>query len=188
MPSRRIAIFAGAALLLALLLFRGIPYLTQQREVIASTPTPNAITAVSPIALKPRSQICTNQVSYSPDSQVARFVTAGPLEPKGPPLAITASGPGYRAGAKVPGGYPGTGAVEVRLAPPNRSLIGEFCIRNAGRTQWCSPGRRRGGRWAAPSQRWTVPSCQRSCHSRSAAPTARRCCPGFARCSTTTRL
>src|SRR5436190_17311669 len=118
MPYRRLAIFAGVALLLALLLFRGIPYLTQEREVIASTPTPNAITAVTPIPLKPRSQVCTSQVSYNPDSQVARFVTAGAVEAKGPPLAITASGPRYRARATVPGGYPESGPVEVRLAPP----------------------------------------------------------------------
>jgi hypothetical protein len=144
MPSRRVAIFAGVALLLALLLFRGIPYLTQQREVIASTPTPNAITAVSPIALKPRAQICTNQVTYNPDSQVARFVTAGAPQAKGPPLAISASGPGYRARSQVPGGYPGSGPVEVRLAPPNRSLIGEFCIRNSGRAQVVLAGTQEG--------------------------------------------
>jgi hypothetical protein len=144
MPSRRIAIFAGVALLVALLLFRGVPYLTQKREVIASTPTPNAITAVSPIGLKPRSQICTNQVSFGPDSQVARFVTADPIQAKGPPLEITASAPGYRARAQVPGGYPGSGPVEVRLAPPKRSLIGEFCIRNAGRAQVVLAGTQEG--------------------------------------------
>src|SRR5689334_18402936 len=135
MPNRRLVILAGAALVLALLLLRGIPYLTQKREVIASTPTPNAITAVSPIALQPRSQVCTNQVSYSPDSQVARFVTAGTADAKGPPLAVTASAPGYHARAQVPAGYPGSGPVEVRLVTPTHSVIGDFCIRNSGHTQ-----------------------------------------------------
>src|SRR4051794_23176744 len=144
MSSRRVAIFAGVALLLALLVFRGLPYLTQTREVIASTPTPNAITAVSPIGLKARSQICTTQVTYSPESQVARFVTADPVQVKGPPLEITASAPGYRARAQVPGGYPGSGPVEVRLAPPKRSLIGEFCIRNSGHAQVVLAGTQEG--------------------------------------------
>src|SRR5436305_889298 len=144
MPSRRLAIAAGAALLVALLLVRGVPYLSQKREVIAATPTPNAIAAVSPIMLKPASQVCTGQVSYSPDSQIARFVTVGSPKEKGPPLMITADGPGYRAHARIPAGYPGTGTIESRLTPPEHSLIGEFCIHNAGHSQVVLAGTQEG--------------------------------------------
>src|SRR3954452_7506591 len=135
MRSRWGPVLAGAGLLLAVLLFRGIPYLTQQREVSSATPTPNAVGAVSPIMLKPRSQVCSTLVTFSPDSQVARVVAVGDAAKKGPALSVTASGPGYKASSPVPAGYPGTGPVEVRLKTPQKSLIGQFCVRNDGPAQ-----------------------------------------------------
>src|SRR6478672_7750379 len=135
MRSGRIAIAVGLLLLLALLIGRGAPFLTQKREVTASVPTPNAVGAVSAIMLKPGSQVCSTLISYSHDAQVARFVAVGDPKQPGPALTINADGPGYHKQAEVPGGYPGTGPVEVALDPPAHSLIGQFCIRNTGTTQ-----------------------------------------------------
>src|SRR3954454_587591 len=133
MRSGRIAIGVGVALLVALLVGRGAPLLTQKREVIASVPTPGAVGAVSPIELKPGSQVCTTLISYSPDAQVARVVAAGDPKTPGPPLMVNADGPGYHTTAQTPGGYPGTGPVEFALDPPKHSLIGQFCVRNKGK-------------------------------------------------------
>src|SRR3954453_4849611 len=135
MRSGRVAIVAGVLLLVALLIGRGVPFLTQQREVTASVPTPNAVGAVTPIMLKPGSQVCSSLISYSADAQVARFVAVGDPKKPGPALTINADGPGYHQQAEVPAGYPGTGPVEVALNPPDHSLIGQFCIRNKGRKQ-----------------------------------------------------
>ncbi|HEX6713736.1 MAG TPA: hypothetical protein VF066_10135 [Thermoleophilaceae bacterium] len=132
MAERRLPIAFGVVLLLGLLAARGIPWLTHEREVIAATPTPNAISAVSPIGLEPRAQACTSPVTYSPQSEVARFVVRDKQKGGGPPLLITAHGPGYKTSAQLPGGYPGAGPAEVPLKTPRSSLLGEFCIRNMG--------------------------------------------------------
>ena len=135
MADRRIPIALGVALFVALLLIRGIPYLTQQREVIASTPTPHALNAVSPVPVKPGSTACMTQVTFSPQAQAVQFDAAGAAQQKTPPLVVTAKGPGYRASARVNGGRPGNGSIDVAIRPASHSLIGELCIRNAGRSQ-----------------------------------------------------
>ncbi len=134
MAERRGPIAFGIVVLVALLVLRGAPYLGHKREVVAAVPTPNAVTAVSPIPLAPHAQVCTKFVTYSPQSQVARFNLAGGPDQKGSPLVVNADGPGYHAEARVPPGYAPTGAAEVALRPPGHPLIGQFCVRNAGMT------------------------------------------------------
>lgn len=142
--ARRVPVIFGVLVLVALLAIYGIPFLTQKREVIAATPTPNAVSAISPLTLAPGSKLCSSQVTFSPQAQVARFVAVGDPAKKGPPLTVTAFGPGYRAQAHVPGGYPGTNVIEVPIKTPDHSLIGTFCVRNAGKTQVLLAGTQEG--------------------------------------------
>jgi hypothetical protein len=129
---RRLVVAAGAALVLALLLIRGIPYLTQQREVIAATPTPNAVSAVTPVPLPSGSTACLTQVTFSPQAQVARFVTYGTPGAKVSPLVVTAAGGNYKTTSRLSATYPSIGTVEVPIRPAKRPVIGQLCIRNKG--------------------------------------------------------
>src|SRR5689334_20624421 len=126
---RRVVVGAGVVLLVALLLIRGIPYLAQQREVIAATPTPNAIGAITPVPLAARSTACMTQVTFSPQAQVARLVTAGTAGQKVSPLIFTAEGPGYRTTSRLPATYPSAGTVEVPIRPAKHPVIGQLCVR-----------------------------------------------------------
>src|SRR3954452_18835544 len=133
MADRRIVIGFAVIVLVALLGLRAPSFLSQKREVIASTPTPNAVTAVTPVELKPGARACMQQVTFGPDSQVARVVAAGLKGGKQtPPLELTAAGPGYRYAHTIPGGYSAVAPIEAPLRAPNHSLIGQLCLKNRG--------------------------------------------------------
>jgi hypothetical protein len=124
--------FAAVMTLFALV---AIGFMVAKREVIASTPS--AYTGpYQALALPAGSQACADQIAYDRHSQVARFgVTAKPGT-KGPELEVTATGdPGYRAIARVPGGWTGTKTFDIPIATPPRGgdAYGEFCIRNPSR-------------------------------------------------------
>ena len=112
----------------ALLLFR--PFLTRDREVVVSTPGPVAIEP-SHVDVPAGSEVCLESVPLGPDSELAQLgVVDAPNG--GPALELRAEAPGgYRATARVPGGWK-TGPVVARLRPPARETIGTFCARNAG--------------------------------------------------------
>src|SRR3954447_19040883 len=132
MASRRGVVTVGVLLFVGLLLLRGIPFLTEQREVIASTPTPRAVGLVSPLDLAPGSEVCQSPVTFSADSEVARVWAADNQRGSGPPLRLTATGPGYKATARAGGGYRAREAIDTLLRTPKHSLLGKFCIRNEG--------------------------------------------------------
>jgi hypothetical protein len=109
-----------------------IPWATQKRQVIASTPVPPALFGITPAPLKPGSNACMSLVTFDPDTQVGE-IGADPGKKPGPPLAIVATAPGYRATARIPGGYKYSPALQFNLTPPKRSVIGQLCVRNTGK-------------------------------------------------------
>jgi hypothetical protein len=127
---RRPALIALAAfVVIAAILW--VPWATTKRTVVASTPVPPALFGVTPAPLKPGQNACMSQVTLDPMSQVAEIGVNTSGKP-GPPLDVVASGPGYRATARVPAGYTDTPALHFDMTPPRHALVGQICIRNAG--------------------------------------------------------
>ena len=129
---RRRNVLIGAAVFVALAAVLWLPWATEKRVVVASTPDPPALFGVTPAPLKPGQTACMQQVTLDPLSQVAEIGVATGNKP-GPPLDVVAKGPGYRATTQIPAGYRDTPSLRFDLQPPRRDLIGEICIRNAGR-------------------------------------------------------
>jgi len=116
MRSRVVLGALAAFVVLAAILW--IPWATEDRVIVASTPGPPPAFGIAPAPVK-----------ATEIGEIGVTSTKG----GGSPLAITASAPGYRATAKVPGGYDPDGAIRFDIKPPSRSVLGQLCIRNAGR-------------------------------------------------------
>src|SRR4051794_187449 len=131
MPRRALILCLAAFAIAAAILW--LPWATAKRTVVASTPVPPALFAVTPAPLPPGSSACMEQVTLDSKSQVAEIgVNTG--TGKGPPLEVTTSGPGgYSAKTRVPGGYTSTPALLFKLTPPQHELLGKICFRNAGK-------------------------------------------------------
>jgi hypothetical protein len=130
MPRRGLTLCLAVFAITAAILW--LPWATQKRTVVASTPVPPALFSVTPAPLPPGSSACMDQVTMDSRSQVVETgVNAG--SGKGPPLEVTTSGPGYRATTRVPGGYASTPALTFRITPPDHELLGRICFRNAGK-------------------------------------------------------
>jgi hypothetical protein len=109
-----------------------IPWATKDRVVLASTPVPPPIFSITPAPVKGGSLACMQQVTFDPHTQIAEIGLTTGGRP-GPPLEITAEAPGYRARARIPAGYRNNPSIHFDLTPPGRSVLGQLCIRNAGR-------------------------------------------------------
>jgi hypothetical protein len=132
-PSARVLALAAAMLLLALAVVDVfIPYLTRERETVAGVPVPTPFAVQENIRLRPGEEVCLDEVAMDVESEIAEFTVIGETK-SGPPLRVSATGPGYRAVARVQGGYGGPRPIHVPLEPPTRSLLAEFCVANRGR-------------------------------------------------------
>jgi hypothetical protein len=127
---------ARAPIVIALLVvavfsvWRFAPFLTEDREVIASTPSPPPVYVSSPATVPGHGVACLDQMPYDSHSEVLQLVVA--KAPKSSPaLDITLKAKGYRDAVTLPSGYV-AGPVEVRVKPPKHSVLGTLCIRNTG--------------------------------------------------------
>jgi hypothetical protein len=131
-----LAVFVAVLVGVALLPVRS--YLTEPREVIASTPS--AYTGLTvPIELPARGEACADEILFDTDARIARFGVTAPEGTTAPPLEIAARGntdgeyrSDYESTADVKGGWTGTRQLDVPLEPPRRAVFGTFCIRNPG--------------------------------------------------------
>ena len=130
--SRRapVAVFAGLLVLLAL--GKWLPFLSAERAQVASTPVVRPDNTAAELRLAAGQQACVDGVEFSPRAQEALLrvtYTAG----AGPPIALTARAPGYRADATGPSGYGTRASLEIAFAPSRTTLPrGRLCLRNAG--------------------------------------------------------
>jgi hypothetical protein len=132
-PPARVLALAAALLLLALAAVDVfIPYLTRERETVSGVPVPPPFAVQENIRLASDEEVCMGEVAIDVDSEFAEFTVIGETK-SGPPLRVSAAGPGYRAAARVDGGYAGPRTLLVPIEPPRRSLLGEFCVANRGR-------------------------------------------------------
>lgn len=109
------------------------PFLTRSSQPITEVPAPSALFVLNEFPVAPRQQACENSVTVTSDTRLATFQLrpAKPTPTGGPPVGFILTGPGYRASAVVPGGYPG-GSVTLPITPPVRNLVGTACFVNLG--------------------------------------------------------
>src|SRR3954453_1892667 len=133
MASRRTIVLLALAAFAVLAAILWIPWGTETRGVIAATPVPPPLFAYTPAPVKGGSTACLRTVTFDPQTQIGEIALATQGKP-GPPLAITASAPGYRATAQIAAGYLDDNAARFELSrSPKDSVIGKFCIRNMGK-------------------------------------------------------
>lgn len=113
---------------LAALLF--VPWLTEEREVVESTPAHPPLYQRAVIAVEPRSEVCVEPVTIPAEADMLRFGILG--ETPREPFVVTARARGYAASAR-PAGYANPLAVDVPIEPPGRDVRGSVCFRNDGR-------------------------------------------------------
>jgi hypothetical protein len=132
---RLAAVVAGLVVVLAGALHWWEPFLTEQRAVITSSPSPGPRSASVGIAVKPRSEICVAPVAL--DRATARGLVALSSSHAGPSLLeFDASAPGYRSNGRLRPTLQRTPiGLAVPLGRPTHDVIGKVCIRNASRSR-----------------------------------------------------
>jgi hypothetical protein len=131
---RRAALALGLALLLAAAAIWGAPYLTRERDYVATTPQPDPLFRVATIALDPGQQACMDRAVVDQYSEQARL-RVGTFGRRAEPLELSLSGAGYRASYRVPATYADSQPFEVAMRPPAGPLETTICLRNVGERQ-----------------------------------------------------
>jgi len=132
--SARLAIALAALLLIAGAIKTWWPFVTIERAVITSTPSPGPRVADAiEIPLRPRSRMCVGPLTIDRTTARAAFTVGAPRSGTAD-LTVVAAGNSYRRAARLdvdllPAGTP----VSARVGSPPRHVTGEVCIRNDGR-------------------------------------------------------
>jgi hypothetical protein len=134
----RRGLLAGVLVLFALwFVVRAMPFLDRERPAIYATPTvqPTDPTTLAPIAVKGGQSVCADQIPWGPDARYVQFTLTGSKWPPSP-LRIVATGPGYRAVARLPEGAAGDVQQTVAITPARTEIPdGTLCVVNEGRHQ-----------------------------------------------------
>ena len=130
LPRTFAALGVGLGLLIACLAWF-VPYLTRERAAVSGVPVPPPYFVQEKVNLKPGSEACLSEVAMDTDADFAELTVLAGKRP-GARLAVAFEGQGYRETATVPDGYNPPTVVRAPLDPPDRSVIGTLCIRNAG--------------------------------------------------------
>jgi hypothetical protein len=111
---------AGAAIFLR--------FLTRDRDVIASTPSPRPVFTVTYVPLDPGRRLCIGDVTIPHDARRLRFAVRTYGRP-GPALHVALAG----RTVAVSAGYPDGAQIDVPMTPPERTQLGSVCLRSEGR-------------------------------------------------------
>jgi hypothetical protein len=120
-----------------LLVFAGriVPALLEDTTATSSTPVRRELNGDVRLSMRAGQRACLSAVPFDRDSRVAQLAARRVASP-GALVRLTAGAPGYRARAQVhlvahadrfykP-------ELSVPLQPPPRSVVGSFCVTNAG--------------------------------------------------------
>jgi hypothetical protein len=119
--------FASAIGLLLVLWW--IPWLTQQRDVIVSSPSPPGLFGATTVAVKSPQELCWSNVPLDHRAQVLGVfpVTGGGAAPA---LHFRLAAPGYATTADVPAsGYADRQLLRVPLRASPPDAVGTLCVR-----------------------------------------------------------
>jgi hypothetical protein len=108
------------------------PFLTRERDFLATTPQPPALTAVSLVELKAGEQACLDKAVV--DEHAGRaLITVGTYGRPPAPLRLSITGRGLREVRRVPPTYAENLTFTVPVDPPDQAVVTTICIRNDGR-------------------------------------------------------
>jgi hypothetical protein len=127
--SRWVALTALVACALAAALF--VRFLTEDRELVAATPSPRPLFEVSLVQVPSGEELCISDVTIPDDARQLR-VQVGTFGRPGPELAVTLQGPGYSERLTVPAGYPDSALITAAMDPPASARLGEVCVAHRG--------------------------------------------------------
>jgi hypothetical protein len=131
----RLAAILGLVVALAAALKWWEPFLTQQRAVITSTPSPGPRSVGIGVPLKPGARLCVAPVAIDRSTAKAQF-TLSSSQPGPAPIVFEAKGGSYHAGAEVRPTLLRTPApIAFQVIRPPADMTGEICVRNAGRSR-----------------------------------------------------
>jgi hypothetical protein len=135
----RKGLLAGVLVLFALwFVWKAVPFLDRERPATYATPTvqPTDPTSLAPIAVKGGQRVCTDQIPWGPDARYVQLTLTGGSKWPASPLRIEATGPGYRAIARLPEGTAGDVQQSVAITPARKEIPnGTLCVVNEGRHQ-----------------------------------------------------
>jgi len=123
-----------AAILLVLAGARFAIYLTADRGLVASTPSPRPLFKVTQVPLASGQRLCLTDVTIPRDAQRLR-VQASTFGRPGPALGIELRAGRYDQRLRVPAGYPDATVLDVPMRPPPAAALGEVCLRQDGATR-----------------------------------------------------
>lgn len=107
--------------------------LGEERVRIATVVTPSPTLTESPVVLPAGKRLCITRTLLSPRAEIAELVVSEQQKRPTPALDVVAVGAGYRSAARIAATEPGRHAVTARIEPPDRDIIGQFCVRARGR-------------------------------------------------------
>jgi hypothetical protein len=149
---RRTALIAFALGVLVLGTWVVVPLLAHKREFPAEVMVPWPGFGGPVDKLAPNSQICTAGVTAERHSGVAQLILK-PYRKPAPPLRLTLAGGGYRARARLAGGYDRAAIYRLPISPPPDDTLVTACVRNLGH--------RKVGLYAYPGPHGTRPTATR---------------------------
>jgi hypothetical protein len=149
---RRPALVAFAVGVLLLGGWVVVPLLVHKRQFPAEVMVPWPGLGGPVDKLAPNSKICIAGVTAEHHGGLAELVVR-PYRKPGPPLLLTLTGAGYRAQARLSGGYKVAAIHRLRIAGPRRDTFVTACVRNLGQ--------RKVGLYAYPSRLGSRPTATR---------------------------
>jgi hypothetical protein len=120
-----------AAIVLVLAGARFVRYLTVERGLVASTPSPRPVFKVTEVPLASGKRLCLTDVTIPRDAQRLRMQVSTAGRP-GPALAIELRAGAYDERLQVPAGYPDGTVLDAPMRPPAAASLGEVCLRQDG--------------------------------------------------------
>jgi hypothetical protein len=122
----------GTAALVCLL--AAVPFarfLIADRELVAATPSPRPVFAISLVDVPPAEALCISGVTIPDDARELHF-QVGTFGPPGPALTVDLRAPGYAERVTVPAGYADSALIAEPMRPPAAPVLGEVCFRHEG--------------------------------------------------------
>jgi hypothetical protein len=108
-----------------------VRFLTEDRELVAATPSPRPMFEVSLVEVPPGEELCISDVTIPADARRLR-IQVGTFGPPGPELDLTLQARGYQERLTVPAGFPDSALITAAMDPPVVARLGEVCVTHHG--------------------------------------------------------
>src|SRR4051794_37924177 len=129
---RRWALSVPIGVLLVAAVVWVVPWASRDRDIPAAVPGPPPLLDYEQIALPSGASACARDVGVDARSAELRLAVGSVGRAGGPPLTVAIAGPGYRAVARVPGGYGDFSEQVAAIARPAHAVLARVCVRNDG--------------------------------------------------------